>query len=152
MSESLALERLLRRERTLTVAGLLVLCVLAWIYVLSGAGLGMSAWDMTTFSLFPHKAISAAARDVGGMDMAGMEMGGGMATGRLSSPIAWTPQIWLLTVAMWWTMMVAMMTPSAAPIILLYGRVRRTAAGRTDAATSGVFAAGYLLVWLGFSL
>jgi predicted metal-binding membrane protein len=48
-----------------------------------------------------------------------------------------------------------MMTPSAAPAILLYGRVRRHAGGRApDArrvAPTGVFAAGYLLAWLGLS-
>jgi predicted metal-binding membrane protein len=148
MGEPIALERLLRRERALTVAGLAVLCALAWAYVLSGAGLGMSAWDMTTLSLFPHKAIPAPASGMAGMagmDMDGMESGG-------APPVAWTPQIWLLTVAMWWTMMVAMMAPSAAPIILLYGRVRRAAAQRGEATGSGVFTSGYLLVWLGFSL
>jgi predicted metal-binding membrane protein len=56
---------------------------------------------------------------------------------------------------MWGAMMVAMMTPSAAPAILLYARVHRHAAAQDHArglAPSGVFAAGYLLVWLVFSV
>ena len=155
MAEPIALERVLRRERTLTAAGLAVLCALAWAYLLSGAGLSMNAWQMTTLSLFPHRSLPAAAGAMATMDMGatpldGMAMGG-MEEGRPWAP-AWTPRLWLLTVAMWWSMMVAMMAPSAAPIILLYGRVRRAASLPGEAAGSGVFAAGYLLVWLSFSL
>lgn len=57
-----------------------------------------------------------------------------------------------LLLAMWWVMMVAMMLPSAAPAILLYGRVR---AGRGAAARAGgswLFLSGYLVAWLAVSL
>ena len=49
--------------------------------------------------------------------------------------------------------MVAMMTPSAAPMILMYARVGRQtqAHGRPLAATVW-FGAGYFLVWAAFSL
>jgi predicted metal-binding membrane protein len=49
--------------------------------------------------------------------------------------------------------MVGMMTPSAAPMILIYARVGRQASaqGKPFAAT-GWFATGYLLAWFGFSL
>jgi predicted metal-binding membrane protein len=53
-------------------------------------------------------------------------------------------------------MMIAMMVPSAAPMILLYARVARDAPGRTAADTalgpSAAFAAGYLACWLIFSV
>ena len=54
-------------------------------------------------------------------------------------------------VLMWWIMMAAMMLPSAAPAILLYARVRSQ---RSDAAVAATwtFLAGYLLVWLAFSI
>lgn len=59
-------------------------------------------------------------------------------------------------IAMWWVMMIAMMTLSAAPIILLQARVaRRTEAkGKEGLALgkTGVFAGGYFLAWLAFSL
>ena len=55
MSEAPAFERLLRRDRIITLAGLAALCVLAWLYMVTGAGLGMSAWDMTTLAMFPHQ-------------------------------------------------------------------------------------------------
>ncbi|MEO8455484.1 MAG: DUF2182 domain-containing protein [Sphingomicrobium sp.] len=55
-------------------------------------------------------------------------------------------------VLMWWLMMVAMMLPSAAPAILLYGRVREVRGGDSAIARSWIFLAGYLAVWLLFSL
>ena len=56
---------------------------------------------------------------------------------------------------MWWIMMIAMMTPSAAPTILLYAQVYRfeRKLGRLSGATTPTFAfaMGYLLTWMGFS-
>jgi predicted metal-binding membrane protein len=52
-------------------------------------------------------------------------------------------------------MMIAMMTPGAAPTILLYTQVYRHAQAQGSAAKlapAGAFTAGYLLVWLGFSI
>lgn len=53
---------------------------------------------------------------------------------------------------MWWLMMVAMMLPSAAPAILLYARVRETRGTNGGIAQPWVFLAGYLALWLLFSL
>ena len=139
--EPAALERVLRHERVVTVTGLALLCGLAWLYVLAGAGLGMSPWRMTTLSLFPHRVAEEAAA----MGLAELATG----------PPAWSLDLWILTVAMWWVMMIAMMTPSAAPTILLYGRTHRHARERQQLvgpSPTWAFAAGYLLVWLGFSL
>src|SRR4051794_15592652 len=55
-------------------------------------------------------------------------------------------------IAMWWLMMLAMMLPSATPAILLYARVRRTRGGDAAIAQTWVFLAGYLAVWLAFSI
>lgn len=64
----------------------------------------------------------------------------------------WSSIDFILTFAMWAVMMVAMMTPSAAPMILLYCAIvrKRREPGRA-AAASGGFIAGYLVVWTGFS-
>lgn len=151
MADASALERLLKRDRAITLAGLVVLCLLAWSYVLSGAGLGMNAWDMATVSLFPHTRLASAAMDMPGMDMGGMTMASGPAATSL-----WPASMWALMTAMWWVMMIAMMSPSAAPTILLFARVYRHAAAQGQVpdrvAPTGAFAAGYLIVWLGFSI
>ena len=55
--------------------------------------------------------------------------------------------------AMWAIMMIGMMTPSVAPMILLYARVGRKArAGGKPFAATGWFFAGYLAVWIAFSV
>src|SRR5262245_56730033 len=57
---------------------------------------------------------------------------------------------------MWATMMAEMMLPSAAPMVLLYGRVVRQAEGKGQVAGASAciaaFAAGYLALWSLFSL
>jgi len=82
---------------------------------------------------------------------AGMPDMEGMA-GRMSMTApAWTLSYALLQFLMWAIMMVAMMLPSAAPVILLVaGLARRGAAA--GAPSAAWFAAGYLTVWIGFSL
>jgi predicted metal-binding membrane protein len=55
-------------------------------------------------------------------------------------------------VVMWWLMMAAMMLPSATPAILLYARVRRAHGTEHVIAPPSLFLAGYLFVWLLFSI
>ena len=55
-------------------------------------------------------------------------------------------------VLMWWLMMVAMMLPSAAPAILLYGRVRWMRGEDPAVAPTWIFMSAYLGIWLLFSL
>ena len=65
----------------------------------------------------------------------------------------WTPGYAMLTLAMWWAMMIAMMTPSAAPMLLLYTSVKRMGPDANRVVMlSLLFLAGYLLAWGGFSL
>lgn len=126
------IEAVLRRDRAIVLAGLVATASLAWVWVLIGAGTGMSTFAMTTWS-FPPPVMGAGA-----------------------SAGAWSPGYWLIMLAMWWVMMIAMMVPSAAPMILLYARVTRHAQARGQIAPTAVptlaFATGYLLAWLGFSV
>ncbi len=69
-------------------------------------------------------------------------------------PLLW-PQAspLLLAFLMWTVMMVAMMLPSAAPMVLLYARVARRGAGRGGAAPAvWAFVGGYLAIWTAFAL
>lgn len=57
-----------------------------------------------------------------------------------------------LTFVMWVVMMVAMMTPSAAPVILLYRTIsQRQAKENTPFYSIWLFLLGYLVTWAGFS-
>ncbi len=121
------MEEVLRRERAVIAVGLVVIAGLAWVYLWRGAGMGMSAIDMTALSLFPHLQDDM----MGEMD-----------------------STWLVVIAMWWVMMIAMMTPGAAPLILLYGVVLRRHAtpGQNTYLLSLLLLAGYLAVWFAFAI
>ena len=54
--------------------------------------------------------------------------------------------------AMWLVMMIAMMLPSAAPMLLLFAGTQRGHAAGGHSSTLVAFAGGYLLVWGGFSV
>src|SRR3984893_1765763 len=130
MTEAM-LEIILRRDRIIVAAALAALPALAWTYVL---------W-------------LAADMDMGGMEMNGFRMlPAGMGI-MAPAPAPWQAIEFVYVFAMWAVMMVGMMTPSAAPMILIYARVGRQASaqGKPFAAT-GRFATGYLLTWVGFAL
>lgn len=64
----------------------------------------------------------------------------------------WGAVDFFLTFVMWTVMMVAMMLPSAAPMILMFALVnRRRQEQRGPYVSAGVFLVGYLVVWTGYS-
>jgi predicted metal-binding membrane protein len=115
------LRALLRHDRMLVVASLLTVTLLAWGYLLLGAGIEMEQ----------------------------MDMGGGRIM--LMTP-AWTANYAALIFLMWAVMMVAMMLPSAAPVILLADALMRRRGGNRIFGATGLFVLGYLVIWFGFSL
>ena len=74
-----------------------------------------------------------------------------MAQMGMSMDMPWTMTDAVYTFVMWTVMMVAMMTPSAAPVVLLFAGMQRNKSGRRLPVILFVFGAGYLLVWTGFS-
>lgn len=65
----------------------------------------------------------------------------------------WGPTDFLLTFLMWAVMMVAMMVPSASPMVLTFATInRKRLADETPLIRTGLFVAGYLVVWAGYSL
>ena len=69
-----------------------------------------------------------------------------------ASPEPGTLSYTVLLFIMWWTMMLAMMLPSAAPAILTYGALSRRFAQKGAAvAPLPLFVAGYAAIWTGFS-
>ncbi len=78
--------------------------------------------------------------------------------GRMDGAAAWMMRTrWdagylFLIFLMWSVMMVAMMLPSALPTLLIFHRaIKNDATVRSPSSRMFVFAAGYLLAWLGFS-
>jgi predicted metal-binding membrane protein len=128
------LEAVLQRDRLVVATCLIAVTAAAWIWILLGAGVDMDGAGSSPV---------ASGSDNG---MADMAMG-------VMAPMVWTPGYAVLMVSMWWVMMIAMMLPSAAPMLLLFARVNRKekASGRPYVPTA-IFAAGYLTVWGGFSV
>lgn len=126
-----ALENLLRRDRLIVSAGLVLICLMSWWYLIAGGGTGMNAATMSSWQ-FPPPLHST---------------GNGM---------PWNLHYCIVMVLMWWIMMIAMMMPSAGPTILLYASVYRHAQKKGQVASQTVpvpaFVGGYLLMWLLFSL
>jgi predicted metal-binding membrane protein len=64
----------------------------------------------------------------------------------------WSAAYLVPAFAMWALMMVAMMLPSAVPMILLHARVARHGGGAALPVGTVVFALAYLVLWSGFAL
>jgi predicted metal-binding membrane protein len=100
-----ALESVLRRDRAIIVAAIIVITGLAWAYVWWLANdMVMGGMDMTGFRMIP----------------AGMGL-------MMPATAPWQPIELAFVFAMWAVMMIGMMTPSATPMVLLYARVGRKA-------------------------
>jgi predicted metal-binding membrane protein len=64
----------------------------------------------------------------------------------------WSPAYLGLVFAMWSVMMVAMMVPTAAPMILTFSSVQRRQGGRASLlAATTTFVLGYLAIWSAYS-
>ena len=139
------LESVLRRDRLVVVIALIAVIVLSWVYVLAGAGMGMSAFEMTRMTQ-PVGVIDSTQPSVQGMSMGGTAVGGTMVTG------AWTVGYAVVIFFMWWVMMFGMMLPSAAPLLLLFARMMRKEKDKgAPYVPTGVFALGYVIMWAAFS-
>jgi predicted metal-binding membrane protein len=81
-----------------------------------------------------------------------MPMNGEMAAMQMAMPMPrrWSAPDFGLTFLMWAVMMVAMMVPSAAPMIMTYAGLARPRT-RSPRVCIWVFTLGYLCVWTGFS-
>lgn len=111
-------ERVLKRDRMIVIAGLVMVVLVAWIYM---------------FILT--------------LDMQNMSM-------EISMPQmqAWGLSDFVLTFIMWSVMMVAMMIPSAAPMILTFSAInRRKGEEKNPVMLTIIFLLGYLVIWTVFS-
>ena len=124
VSRALPIETLLRRDRLIVMAALTGITLLAWGYMVLEA---------------------RAMYDTGVCSCAGMKMSG-------PDTSAWDTGTLLPLFLMWAEMMVAMMIPSAAPMILTFALVQRKRREQERPfVPTGMFLLGYLIVWTVFS-
>jgi len=116
------LEKLLQRDRAIVIIGLITITLLAWIYTINRS-VGMTSTDDMLVTQ---------------MSLSGMQV--------------WQVEDVVFNLVMWATMMIAMMIPSAAPMILTYiGLNRRRNISSTSISATTLFLLGYLIVWFSFS-
>ncbi len=123
------LERTLARDRWICGGCVAFVVALAWLWL----------WRQSA-AMSGNSAASAGMPD--------MDMGGAMMVSSADSAAYLASAF-----AMWLLMMIAMMLPSATPMILLYSRLSRGARAQGAAlAPTAIFALVYLLAWAAFSL
>ncbi len=119
---TMRVESVARRDRRVVLFGLFAVTALAWVYLV------------------------LMALDMGAMP----SMGDAMARPRTAP---WTAVDFVLMFIMWAVMMLGMMLPSASPMILMFARINRNHRDKVEPfVPTGIFVAGYVVVWSGFSL
>ena len=113
-----------RRDRVVILAGIILITVLAWAYLVH----------------------------LGRAMPSGMEYDKAMAAMGMVTHSAWSATDIFYAFSMWVVMMLAMMVPSAAPVLLLFAAAqsRRGTPLATSLATF-MLGLGYIAVWTGFS-
>ena len=136
-ANSTAVESLIRRDKVITIIAIAILVGATFTYTVLGVGMNMSAIQMTP-----------------GLGQSQMSMPNMSAMKKMAAtPAVWTFNYSVLMFLMWWTMMIAMMLPSASPMILLYtALIRRTKKRKSIIRQVTSFICGYLLAWAAFSL
>ena len=117
--------RSLRREDMIVVVAMAVLVVASWLYLI--------------YLVQSVPMTQTAETGVTAMTMA--------------MPRVWTSIEVAGLVVMWSVMMIAMMIPTAAPMILVFAAVHRRRATQGRAAVpTAIFVLGYVIVWTAFSV
>lgn len=147
----------LRARATVALAFVAVLVIASWLYLAAMMADMLPGRDMGAFG--PGMALLNLLNGLGSLDeqarafLAALCAVPGASHFGMPGAGAWTARDILVVFVMWAAMSGAMMLPTAAPMITTYAEIADTAGrgGRTVAAVS-VLTAGYLVVWLGFSL
>ena len=132
------LSTVLEKDNLIVYLSIILIIIITGVYTIFGIGMPMSAIEMTKMSgIF---SIPSS------MDM-DMNMGSN------NMNMGWSFSMAISMFLMWWLMMIAMMTPSAAPTLLLFHNLKRIGSERKRALSyTYFFLSGYLIVWAIFSL
>ena len=140
MLEKPKLSTVLEKDNLIVYLSIILIIIITGVYTIFGIGMPMSAIEMTKMSgIFSIPSSMDMDMNMGSNNM-NMDMG-------LSFSMA------ISMFFMWWLMMIAMMTPSAAPTLLLFHNLKRIGSERNRALYyTYLFLSGYLIVWALFSL
>ena len=153
------------KDRMTVYIGVAAVLLFSWLYII---GMG---WHMNTLPFIDNPTTmsmdtpgNSMEMDKGGMDMQegkSYTMNMNQESSMITEILTWMPpmgNIWMfsdffLLFMMWSVMMIAMMTPSILPMLMLYTTLnsRKKIQGQ-DSASPMILLSGYLLSWILFSL
>ena len=135
------------KDRMTVYVGVLIILIVSWGYIL---GMG---WHMGTLPFVENSNMA--------MDMNQSMSMGDKKTSILDTILMWMPpsqgewmlKDFLLLFIMWSVMMIAMMTPSILPMVMLFTVLNsKKKKNNQSSASSLILLAGYLVSWVLFSL
>ena len=140
MLEKPKLSIVLEKDNLIVYLSIFLIVIITGLYTIFGIGMPMSAIEMTKMSgIF---SISSS-----------MEMNMNMGSNNMDMKNRWSISMAMSMVLMWWLMMIAMMTPSAAPTLLLFHNLKKIGSeGKKALSYTYLFLFGYLIIWAIFSL
>lgn len=162
---------LLQSNRTLSFLLIVVMTCVAWAYLLtmttdmrdrmdmSEMGLGMGIFNLLDSA--PHSVPITGSHDSHqdhhqGHDETVTSSAVGEPTESFGMPSvgkSWSARDFMLVLIMWMMMMIAMMLPTAAPMILTYGDILHSRrSGENGFFPLSIFIAGYLCIWGAYSI
>ena len=151
------------KDRMTVYIGALVVIIVSWLYIL---GMG---WHMNTLPFVNNPAAMNMDMDMGmdkkpmdmGIDKKPMDMGMNTEMTLVDKVLSWMPpsqgslmlKDFTLLFIMWSVMMIAMMTPSILPMLLLFTTLNsRNKENGKEVNSTMTLLSGYLFSWVLFSL
>ena len=132
------LSTVLEKDNLIVYLSIILIIIITGVYTIFGIGMPMSAIEMTKMSgIF---SIPSS------MDM-------NMGSNNMEMKNRWSISMAISMFLMWGLMMIAMMTPSAAPTLLLFHNLKKIGSeGKKALSYTYLFLFGYLIIWAIFSL
>jgi len=139
----------LEKDNLIVYLSIFLIVIITGLYTIFGIGMSMSAIEMTKMSGIFSMSSSMEMN----MNMGSNNMDMNMGSNNMDMKNRWSISMAMSMFLMWWLMMIAMMTPSAAPTLLLFHNLKKIGSeGKKALSYTYLFLFGYLIIWAIFSL
>tara|TARA_B100000925_G_scaffold287276_1_gene266342 strand:- start:303 stop:1166 length:864 start_codon:yes stop_codon:yes gene_type:complete len=139
----------LEKDNLIVYLSIFLIVIITGLYTIFGIGMSMSAIEMTKMSGIFSMPSSMEMN----MNMGSNNMDMNMGSNNMDMKNRWSISMAISMFLMWWLMMIAMMTPSAAPTLLLFHNLKKIGSeGKKALSYTYLFLFGYLIIWAIFSL
>ena len=121
MEEKPNLSVVLEKDNLIVYLSIFFIVIITGLYTVFGIGMPMSAIEMTKMS----GIFSVTSSMEMNMNMGSNNMNMNMGSNNMDINNGWSISMAFSMFLMWWLMMIAMMTPSAAPTLLLFHNLKK---------------------------